>query len=105
MILDYIPPALTALALLCAGTLIGYWPTRKLIAVREARHDLKQGSAGFIRQISGWSVIAFWLGAVWFGGTIVGDWGATGDLDGAIERAWLRLQILLEILAALAESD
>jgi len=105
MLVDLIPPTLAALGLLCAGALIGYWPTRKLIAVREARHDLKQGSAGFLRQMSGWSIIAFWLAAVWFGGTIVGDWGATGDLQGAMDRGWLRLQILLEILAALAESD
>lgn len=105
MSFDLIPPALAALSALAFGSLIGYWPTRKLIAVKEAHHDLKRGSAGFLRQVGGWSVIAFWLMAVWFAGTIIGDWGATGDLQGALDRAWLRLRIVLEIAAALASSD
>ena len=94
---------LSAALLLAAGTLIGYWPTRKLIAVREARHDLKQGSASFFRQIGGWSIIVFWLMAVWFGGTIIGDWAATGDLEGALGRSGQRLRILLEIAAAFSD--
>ena len=80
-------------------------PVKKLIAVREAKHELKHGSAGFIRSMSGWAIIAFWLMAAWFFATIIGDWGVSGDLDGAIERSMLRLRILLEIAAALGESD
>ncbi|MEM8577023.1 MAG: hypothetical protein AAGF60_04150 [Pseudomonadota bacterium] len=98
-------PALAALALLALGTAVGIWPTRKLIAVREARHDLKHGSTGFLRSLAGWSVIAFWLMAVWFGATIIGDWGATGDLAGALDRSLVRLAVLIEIAAALAEAD
>lgn len=98
-------PLFAALLLLLLGTLIGIWPVRKLIMVAEAKHELKHGSAGFLRSLAGWSYIAFWLMAVWFGGTIVGDWYVTGDLEGAIDRAWLRLHVLLEIAAAIASSD
>ena len=100
-----IEPVLAGLAVLAAGTLLGIWPVRKLIVVAEAKHELRHGSAGFLRSLSGWSFIVFWLMAVWFGGTIIGDWAVTGDLEGALDRAWLRLQILLEIAAAIAESD
>ena len=97
--------SLSLLVLLIVATAMGVAPVRKIIAVREAKHELKQGSAGFLRSISGWAVIAFWLMATWFCATIIGDWWATGDLEGVVERSWLRLRILLEIAAALAESD
>ena len=100
-----IGPILSALILLALATLIGIGPVRKTIHVMEAKHELKHGSAGFIRSISGWTMIAFWIMATWFFATIIGDWGATGDLAGAIDRAWLRLRILLEIAAALGDSD
>lgn len=103
--MDLLAPSLTALALLIAGTLMGIWPVKKLIAVQEAKHELKHGSAGFLRSLSGWSIIAFWLMSLWFGGTILGDWAVSGDLDGALDRAWLRLRILIEIAIAIAESD
>lgn len=102
---DLIYPALAGLALFLASTGVGAPMVRKLIQVREARHELKQGSAGFFRSIRGWSMIALWLLSVWFLSTIIGDWGATGDLDGAIARSWLRLQVILEIAAAVMDSD
>ncbi len=102
---DLIYPALTGLALLAISTGIGIPMVRKLIQVQEARHELQRGSAGFLRSISGWSMIAIWLLVVWFLSTIIGDWGATGDLDGAIARSWLRLQIIIEIAAAVMDSD
>ena len=98
-------PFLSALALCVLSTAIGIMPVHKIIQVREAKHELKQGSAGFLRSIGGWSIIFLWFGAVWFLATIIGDWGATGDLAGAWERGQIRLRVLLEILAALAESD
>ncbi|MEP3947916.1 hypothetical protein [Ascidiaceihabitans sp.] len=100
---SFFAPVLSGLVLLAVSTFVGMWPVVKLIKVREAKHELKQGSAGFLRTLSGWSVIAFWLMTTWFFATIIGDWGSTGDLDGAIERSWLRLRILLEIAAALAD--
>lgn len=98
-------PFLAALVLLVLSTAIGMRPVIKFIQVREARHEMRQGSAGAIRTIGGWAIIAFWLMATWFCGTILGDWHATSDLAGAIDRSMVRLQILLEIAAALAESD
>lgn len=98
-------PYIAGVALLAISTLIGMVPVVKLIRVREARRELKQGSAGFLRTISGWVVIAFWIMGTWYIATIIGDWGATGDPEGAIGRSWLRLRILLEIAAALVESD
>ena len=98
-------PFLSAAALFLLSTGVCILPVRKIIQVREAKHELKQGSAGFLRSIGGWSIIFIWFGAIWFLATIIGDWGATGDLAGAWARGEVRLRILLEILAALAESD
>ncbi|MEP4248695.1 hypothetical protein [Tateyamaria sp.] len=105
MTLSLFAPFLAALALAGVSTLVGMSSVKKLITVYEAKHELKQGSAGWIRSIAGWSLIAFWLMTTWFLATIVGDWGATGDLEGAINRSWLRLRVLLEIASALASSD
>lgn len=98
-------PYIAAVVLLALSTWLGVGRVVKIIQVYEAKHELRQGSAGFIRSISGWSMIAFWLMATWFFATIIGDWGASGDLEGAVERSMLRLRILLEIAAAIAESD
>lgn len=98
-------PALAALVLLGLSAAIGIAPIRKLIQVVEAKHELKHGSAGFLRTMKGWSLIAFWLMATWFIATILGDWSVSGDLGAAIDRGWLRLQVLLEIAAALADND
>ena len=95
-------PIIAALTLFVVATVMGIAPVAKLIRVAEAKHELKQGSAGWIRSISGWVIVAFWLMATWFLATIIGDWGVTGDLNGAVERSFLRLRILLEIAVALA---
>lgn len=104
MIESYMP-LLCALALFVISTVAGMGPVMKLIRVREARHELRQGSAGAIRAISGWAIIAFWLMAAWFMATILGDWSISGDLGAAIDRSYLRLRILLEIAAALGDAD
>lgn len=98
-------PILATFALLACATAAGMSSVRKLIAVYEAKHELKRGSTGWLRSIGGWSIIAFWLMTTWFTATIIGDWGATGDLAGAIDRSWLRLRVLLEIAIAIMESD
>ena len=102
---DLVAPALATLALIACATLIGIPSVRKLITVYEAKHELRHGSTGWLRSIGGWSIIVLWLMAPWFFATIIGDRGATGDLDGAVERSLLRLRILLEIAMALMESD
>lgn len=98
-------PFLATLALFAVSTLVGMIQVVKIIQIREAKHELKQGSAGFLRSIGGWSAIFIWFGAVWFLATIFGDWGVSGDLGGAWDRGMVRLRILIEILAILAESD
>ena len=98
-------PLVAILGTLIGSTVVGVAPIRKLIQVGEARHELRQGSPGFIRSIAGWSVIAFWLGGTWFTATILGDWAASGDLEGALDRSWVRLWILMEILETIASYD
>ncbi|MEL6608392.1 MAG: hypothetical protein AAFO93_05725 [Pseudomonadota bacterium] len=88
---------------LAFATVLGIAPTRKLIEIQEAKHELKQGSAGWLRTLAGWSLVIFWLAAVWFAGTVIGDWGRSGDIDFAMGRAMQRLAILIEILAAVAD--
>lgn len=54
---DLVAPYVWGVALLAGSAVIGIGPVRKLIQVREAKHELKHGSAGFIRTTSGWFVI------------------------------------------------
>lgn len=98
-------PALATVALLVIATAIGVPAMRKLIVVYEAKHELKHGSAGWLRSLRGWSMVAFWLMTTWFVATIFGDWAVNGDLGAAIDRGWLRLRILFEIAVALMDSD
>lgn len=100
---DLVFPAISTAVILFMGAVIGIWPTQKLIRVKEARHDLRQGSAGWLREISGWAIVVAWLLILWFLGTIIGDWAMTGDLNHALERSALRLRIILEIMAALGD--
>jgi len=96
-------PVLAALFLIVTAAGFGLYPIKKLIQVQEAKHELKHGSAGFLRTMSGWIVIAIWCAATWFAATIIGDWWATGDLSGAVGRSWRRLELILRILAALSD--
>ncbi len=96
-------PILVAAITIGIGAVIGMYPIQKLIQIQEAKHELKQGSASFFRTTVGWMVIVLWLAAVWFVMTIIGDWWATGDLDGAIERSGRRLRLLLTILQAIGD--
>ncbi|WP_299653586.1 hypothetical protein [uncultured Tateyamaria sp.] len=105
MLLDLAAPALATLSLLAFATALGIPAMRKLIVVYEAKHELKHGSAGWLRSLRGWSLVAFWLMTTWFIATIIGDWGVNGDLGAAIDRGWLRLRVLLEIAMAIMESD
>ena len=41
----------------------------------------------------------------WFVATIIGDWGVSDDLQGAVDRSSLRLRIIIEIAAEIADSD
>lgn len=94
-------PLFAAVLLFAASTALGIANVKKIITIHEARHELKQGSAGWLRSLSGWTQVVFWLLTTWFLATIIGDWHVSGDLEGAIDRSWLRLRVLLEIAAAL----
>jgi hypothetical protein len=96
-------PVLATVSVIFIAASLGIYPIKKLIQVREAKHELKHGSAGFFRTMSGWIVIAIWVAVTWFVATIIGDWWATGDLNGAIARSWLRLELILRILEALSD--
>lgn len=98
-------PIIAAVCLFTLSTSLGVAGVAKIIRVYEANHELKRGSAGWIRTISGWSFVAFWLLATWFLATVIGDWYVSEDLSAAIDRSWLRLRVILEIAAALADSD
>lgn len=94
-------PIIAGLILFALSTSIGMINVVKIVTIYEAKHELRQGSAGWIRSISGWTMIVFWLLATWFIATIIGDWYVSGNLELAIERSELRLRVLLEIAAAL----
>lgn len=87
---------------LALGAIMGVVPTRRLITIREAKHELKQGSASRLREMGGWVFAAMWLLVLWFVGSVVGDWIRLGDLDAALTRSELRLRIVADILLALA---
>ncbi|MFL4470999.1 hypothetical protein ACERZ8_14325 [Tateyamaria armeniaca] len=105
MLLSLAAPALATIALIAVATIGGIGSVRKLITVYEAKHELKQGSTGWLRSIAGWSIVAFWLMTTWFAATIIGDWSVSGDFGGAVDRSWLRLRVLLEIGMAIMGQD
>ena len=94
-------PLLAALALMIAATFVGMLPVVKLIRV----YEVPSWAETWIRTITGWSIIFFWLMTTWFVATIIGDWGVSGDLQGAVDRPSLRLRIIIEIAAEIADSD
>ncbi|MEM7508566.1 MAG: hypothetical protein AAF415_17685 [Pseudomonadota bacterium] len=101
--LDSLAPIVATALLICIAASLGTYPVKKLIQIREAKRELNRGSSGYILTISGWIIIAIWLIATWFFATITGDWWATGDLDGAIERSARRLELILRLLVAIAD--
>ena len=96
-------PLLLFVLLFIASSAIGVTSVKKMIQVREAKHELKHGSAGFLRSVAGWSFIAFWAMATWFVSTVLGDWQMSGDVEGALEHGALRLRVLVEIAIAMRE--
>ena len=74
-----------------------------MITIYEARHELKYGSAGYLRAITGWGLIFLWLAGVWYVATILGDWDLHGDLDAAMDRSSRRLKVLFHLLVAFGD--
>lgn len=98
-------PIIAGLTLFGLSGAVGMINIVKIITIYEAKHELKQGSAGFIRSISGWSLVVIWILVTWFLATIIGDWAISGDLERAVARAELRLYVMLEIIFSLLDSD
>ena len=94
-------PIVLLLLLFFVSAFIGKTIVRKTIQVREATHELKQGSAGFLRGLAGWGVIVLWAVTILCFATVLGDWQISGDFDGAIERGRERLPLLFIIVTAL----
>lgn len=98
-------PIIAALILFGLAMAVGMFNVVKIITIYEAKHELRHGSAGWIRAISGWSLIVIWVLVTWFLSTVIGDWYVSGDIEGAMARAELRLWVMLEIISAVVESD
>ncbi|MEO1732258.1 MAG: hypothetical protein AAFR45_01315 [Pseudomonadota bacterium] len=103
--IDALGPIGTAAVVIALGACLGLWPVRKLVLMHEARNELRIGSAGYLRRFAGWSIVGLWAAAIWFCGTIIGDWYMTNDLTGAVARAEFRFRVLLQVLAAMADSN
>lgn len=93
---------LVAAAVLFAfSTYLGLIPVHRMIQRREAQHELRLGSASYFRRMGGLFFVFIWIITVIFLSTILGDWGATGDLEAAMDRAGLRIGLLLQFAASL----
>ena len=99
------PPALAGLGIWAAGAFFGMIPMVRIIRMAEAWHELKRGSAGFLRAMGGVSLIVIWLVSLWFAGSVLGDWQVMGDLELALEASALRLRILIEVLLTVLEAQ
>lgn len=100
----FISPQFANLVILLAlSSAAGVLGVRKLITVQEARHELKQGSASYLRAIGRWLAVALWLGGTIWVASILGDWHVTGDAEGAWLRGFRRLEILLIVLQAMSD--
>ncbi len=98
--IETIAPLLAAAVLIAVSAGLGILPMRKTIQMSEARHELKHGSASFLRAMSGWFFILVWIATTWFVATVLGDWWITSDWNGAVSRGIRRLEVLLHVLAA-----
>lgn len=83
-----------------ASTYLGMIPVHRMIQRREAQHELRMGSASYFRRMGGLVFVAVWLITVIFLSTIIGDWAVTDDLDAAMDRAGLRIGLLLRFAAS-----
>ncbi len=92
---------LSLTALWVFATVGGIVPVRKLIQMREARHELKKGSAGYLRIMGRWALVLIWALIVWYLATVLGDWSVSGDFDGAVARSMNRLEAIFRLVVAL----
>lgn len=103
--MPWILPLIWGSVLLVIFTSTGMLSVRKIIHMIESSSEMREESPGLLRAIGGWSMVAIWAVLTLFAGSFIGDWAYTGDLDAALARAASRLEILIHILIAIAESD
>lgn len=103
MVFDNLSPILAGFGLFVLASLMGLVPTRRFIEILEAKHELKQGSAGYLRIVARGTMVVLWLAGTWFCATIIADWGVSGDLDGAVARGMRRLEFVLILLHHLGD--
>lgn len=84
------------------STYLGLIPMHRMIQRREAQHELRSGSASYLRRTGGLLMVAAWLATLFFAATILGDWGFTGDLDAALGRAGERVALMVRLAASAA---
>ena len=92
---------IAATILFSFSTYLGLIPVHRMIQRREAQHELRWGSASYVRRMGGLFIIFVWVITVIFLSMIIGDWGVTGDLDAALDRAGLRIGLLIKMAASL----
>jgi hypothetical protein len=100
-----IEPYVLAAILVAGFTAVGVLPTRKFFQLLEARFEMQAQSTSLLRSLRGWSFIGIWAVLTWYAGSFTGDWAKTGDLDGALERAGERAEIILQIVVIIMEAD
>lgn len=83
------------------STFLGLIPVHRMIQRREAQHELRWGSASYFRRMGGLFLVFLWIITITFLSTVIGDWGATGDLDAALARAGRRIGLLIRFAASL----
>lgn len=103
--MDWVQPTFWGFVFLLVSSSTGVLSVQKIIQVIEAKSEMREDSPGFLRAVGGWSMVAIWAVLTLFAGSFIGDWAYTGDLEGATARAASRLEILMHILIAIAESD
>lgn len=89
---------IAAAILFSFSTYLGLIPVHRMIQRREAQHELRWG---YVRRMGGLFIIFVWVITVIFLSMIIGDWGVTGDLDAALNRAGLRIGLLNKMAASL----
>lgn len=82
------------------STYVGVIPVHRMIHRREAQHELRRGSASYFRRMGGLALVGMWLVAILFVSSIIGDWAVTGDYDGAMARAGMRIGLLIQLAAS-----
>ena len=90
----------SAVALFGLSTYFRLLPVHRMIQRREAHHELRSGSASYLRRMGDAILFVTWIIVVLCLSSILGDWAVTGDLDAAMDRAGRRAAVLFKLAAS-----